>query len=149
MLKKVFGIAIIFIFAFSLTGCVTVRKKNLEQQGLKNQIQALEVQVREKDQEIIDLREVLAREIQQKEELGKKVSTTKFIGEVRSRPNVKQIQTALKNAGYDPGPIDGKIGKRTREAIKAFQKANNLTADGKTGKLTWNLLRDYLYKKTK
>jgi carboxyl-terminal processing protease len=56
---------------------------------------------------------------------------------------------ALKNAGYDPGKIDGKMGKQSSEAIKAFQKANNLPVDGKVGKKTWSLLRDYLNKKVK
>lgn len=149
MLKKIFCICIISIFVSSLTGCITIRKKNLDQQGLRNQIQALEVQLQEKDQEIINLRESLAKEMQEKEDLSKKLSTTKPIGEVKSRPNVKQIQIALKNAGYDPGPIDAKMGKRTREAIRAFQKAKGLAVDGKVGRITWELLREYLYTKTK
>jgi peptidoglycan hydrolase-like protein with peptidoglycan-binding domain len=31
------------------------------------------------------------------------------------------VQQTLKNLGYDPGPIDGHIGARTRRAIIAFQ----------------------------
>jgi peptidoglycan hydrolase-like protein with peptidoglycan-binding domain len=69
--------------------------------------------------------------------------------EIKSRPNIKQIQIALKNAGLEPGPIDGRMGRQTREAIRAFQRAHNLPADGKVGKLTWNLLSEYLYKKIK
>jgi len=149
MLKKIFCVCIIAVFAISLAGCITVRKNDLEQQGLKNQIQALEVQLQEKDREITNLRESLTKEIQEKEETNKKVSGAKVIGEVKLRPNVRQIQIALKNAGYDPGRIDGKMGKKTREAIKAFQKAKGLAVDGKMGKLTWNLLRDYLYTKAK
>ena len=149
MPRGIFWICSILFFVFSLTGCTTIRKKNLEQQALKNQIQALEVQLQEKDQDIINLREALAKEMQEKEKLSKKVSTAKIIGEVKSRPNVRQIQIALKNAGYDPGPIDGKKGRKTREAIRAFQKANGLAVDGKVGKLTWGLLGSYLYTKTK
>lgn len=149
MLKKIFCVCIIAVFAISLAGCITVRKNDLERQGLKNQIQALEVQLQEKDREITNLRESLTKEIREKEETNKKVSEAKVIGEVKSRPNVRQIQIALKNAGYDPGRIDGKMGKKTREAIKAFQKAKGLAVDGKMGNLTWNLLRDYLYTKAK
>lgn len=150
MLKRVFYMGSICIIIFFLMGCTTIRKKNLEQQGLRNQIQALEVQLREKDQQLLNLRETLAKEVQEKEELSKKVAaTTKVMGEVKSRPNVRQIQIALKNAGYNPGTIDGKMGKNTREAIKAFQKAKGLAVDGRVGKLTWSLLRDYLYKKVK
>lgn len=56
----------------------------------------------------------------------------------------RQIQTALKNAGFDPGPIDGKIGPKTKKAIKDFQAANGLTADGKVGPKTWGKLSKYL-----
>lgn len=55
----------------------------------------------------------------------------------------RQIQAALKNAGYDPGPVDGKMGVMTISAIRNFQKANNLTADGKVGQKTWGLLQKY------
>jgi len=149
MFKKIFCVCIIAVLVTSLAGCITIRKKGLEQQGLKNQIQALEVQLQEKDREIANLRESLDKGMQEKEDLGKRVSGTKVIGEVKSRPNVRQIQIALKNAGYDPGRIDGVMGKKTREAIKTFQKAKGLTVDGKMGKLTWNLLREYLYAKAK
>lgn len=56
----------------------------------------------------------------------------------------RQIQTALKNAGYDPGTIDGKIGPKTKKAIKDFQAANGLNADGKVGAKTWAKLSAYI-----
>src|SRR3989338_181197 len=56
----------------------------------------------------------------------------------------KQIQTALKNAGYDPGTIDGKLGARSKKAIKDFQAANGLKADGKVGAKTWAKLSAYV-----
>lgn len=56
----------------------------------------------------------------------------------------RQIQTALKNAGFDPGSIDGKIGPKTKKAIKDFQAANGLTADSKVGPKTWAKLSKYL-----
>lgn len=48
----------------------------------------------------------------------------------------KQIQQALKNAGYYDGPVDGKIGPKTKAAIIKFQKANGLKPDGVVGKRT-------------
>ena len=36
--------------------------------------------------------------------------------------------------------IDGKFGSKTEASVKAFQKANNLTADGIVGKNTWRAL---------
>jgi peptidoglycan hydrolase-like protein with peptidoglycan-binding domain len=50
--------------------------------------------------------------------------------------SAKQIQRALKSAGFYQGSIDGKIGSKTREAIIKFQKANGLKADGIVGKKT-------------
>ena len=58
--------------------------------------------------------------------------------------NAKQIQKALKNAGFYQGSIDGKIGSKTREAIIKFQKANSLKADGIVGKRTSAELSKYL-----
>ena len=39
-------------------------------------------------------------------------------------------QNALAKLGFDPGPIDAMIGMNTRVAIRAWQKARGLPADG-------------------
>lgn len=39
---------------------------------------------------------------------------------------IRQLQQALTDAGYSPGPVDGKPGGKTTEAMKKFQKDNNL-----------------------
>lgn len=153
MVRKAVIFSLLFIFVALLSGCATARKqKDLEIQGLRNQISVLESQIQSKDEEINSLKETLAKATQEKQTLQvstKQASRKKLIGEIKSRPNVKQIQIALENAGYEPGPIDGRMGKQTRDAIKAFQRAYNLSTDGKVGKQTWNLLREYLYKKVK
>lgn len=56
----------------------------------------------------------------------------------------KDIQKALKNAGFYTGTVDGKIGPRTKKAVMEFQKANGLKADGKVGPKTWAALEKYL-----
>ncbi|MDD3905807.1 MAG: peptidoglycan-binding domain-containing protein [Candidatus Omnitrophica bacterium] len=56
----------------------------------------------------------------------------------------KDIQTALKNAGFYAGSIDGKIGPKTKKAIGEFQKSKGLKADGKVGPKTWAELEKYL-----
>jgi len=56
----------------------------------------------------------------------------------------KQIQRALKSAGFYQGPIDGKIGSKTKGAIVKFQKAKGLKADGIVGKRTSTELNRYL-----
>jgi len=47
-----------------------------------------------------------------------------------SMTNIKQVQQALKDKGYDPGAIDGVMGARTKEAIKSFQSASSLPVTG-------------------
>lgn len=47
-----------------------------------------------------------------------------------------QIQALLTYLGYDPGDVDGILGKNTRSAVLAFQKAENLATDGSPGPLT-------------
>lgn len=139
---------LIFVFCMSsLSGCATPRKqKDLEIQGLRNRISVLESQIQIKGEEVVYLKDQLSKIKTEKEAL---IQKKKVVPEVKSRPNTKQIQIALKNAGYNPGPIDGKMGGQTRDAIRAFQRANNLVVDGKVGKQTWNLLGGYLYKKVK
>lgn len=56
----------------------------------------------------------------------------------------QKIQTALRNAGFYQGSVDGKIGPLSKKAIEAFQRGNGLTADGKVGPKTWEKLEPYL-----
>ena len=49
---------------------------------------------------------------------------------------IKEIQTKLKEAGFDPGAIDGDMGDKTIAAVKAFQKSKGLVSDGKPGRIT-------------
>jgi hypothetical protein len=39
---------------------------------------------------------------------------------------IRQVQTALKNAGHDPGTIDGVLGQNTAAALGAYQRAKGL-----------------------
>jgi peptidoglycan hydrolase-like protein with peptidoglycan-binding domain len=56
------------------------------------------------------------------------------------KPTGIEIQTALKNAGFYNGNIDGKLGPKSKKAIEDFQKANGLKADGKVGPKTWEAM---------
>ena len=46
---------------------------------------------------------------------------------------VRRIQEALAGAGFDPGPVEGEFGPRTRRAIEGWQQANGHAV---TGELT-------------
>ena len=53
---------------------------------------------------------------------------------------VKRLQTALKNAGYYKGAVDGQYYDQTYAAVKAFQRAAGLSVDGIAGRKTQNAL---------
>ena len=60
------------------------------------------------------------------------------------KPSTREIQQALKNAGFYQGSLDGKMGEVTREAVKEFQRVHGLTDDGVVGKRTWATLRAFV-----
>ena len=139
MEKKVLLLAVAGFFVISLSGCSTTRKnKDLEIQGLRNQVTALESQAPAKTEEVVSSEQAAAKSEVTATELDK-----------ADQPTPRQIQAALKNAGHYEGVIDGKLGKKTRRAVKEFQKANNLKPDGKVGPKTWAALKEYLQKKAK
>ena len=53
------------------------------------------------------------------------------------------IQQFLSNNGFNPGPIDGQSGPKTKNAIISFQKENGLLADGIAGNKTKAAMRAY------
>lgn len=51
--------------------------------------------------------------------------------ETNATPNkIMEIQKALKKAGINPGPIDGRLRAVTMQAVNQYQKANKLPVDG-------------------
>jgi peptidoglycan hydrolase-like protein with peptidoglycan-binding domain len=50
---------------------------------------------------------------------------------------VRQLQSALKDLGYEPGALDGHFGTHTESAVKSFQQDRGITADGIVGAITW------------
>jgi peptidoglycan hydrolase-like protein with peptidoglycan-binding domain len=49
---------------------------------------------------------------------------------------VRQVQQQLNDKGHDAGPVDGIFGKRTRKALKDFQKAEGMQPTGKLDRET-------------
>lgn len=53
---------------------------------------------------------------------------------------VARLQELLAQAGFPPGPVDGRFGAATEAALMAFQRANELLADGICGPVSWSML---------
>ncbi len=132
-----------------LAGCATARKKDAQLQELQSHVSSLESELEKKEERIKGLEGELAS-VETKPTMNQgymETTAPKKAEEPKgtaSRMSAKQVQTALKNAGYYKGPIDGKLGRKTRKAIKAFQKAQGLKADGRIGKRTLLRLKKYL-----
>ena len=52
----------------------------------------------------------------------------------------KDIQRGLKRRGYDPGPVDGLLGRRTAQAIRKFQADNGLYVNGMPTRTVYEML---------
>lgn len=53
---------------------------------------------------------------------------------------IKQTQNLLDYLGYDPGAIDGAMGRNTQAAVRRFQADYGLAADGDPGAATQKML---------
>jgi murein L,D-transpeptidase YcbB/YkuD len=60
------------------------------------------------------------------------------------KPSTRDIQKALKNAGFYQGAVDGKMGPVTRAGVKEFQRVHGLNDDGVVGRQTWAKLKAYV-----
>lgn len=140
---KYFKILVAIALTLALLGCATERKQLTQVQQLQFRVSELETELHQKNEDIIYLEEQLKEmqrlRISSSETLGTKEPKNKAF-KISSR----NIQRALKNAGFHIGPIDGTIGKGTKKAIKEFQKEKGLIADGIVGKQTWSKLKKYL-----
>jgi peptidoglycan hydrolase-like protein with peptidoglycan-binding domain len=59
------------------------------------------------------------------------------------QPLVREAQRALRDLGYDPGPIDGVFGPRTRTALAKYQTSERLPVTSDLDALTLERLDVY------
>ncbi|OPY89354.1 MAG: Zinc D-Ala-D-Ala carboxypeptidase precursor [Smithella sp. PtaU1.Bin162] len=135
-MQKIF---VLVILALILGGCAT---------GARKQQQAPQPVTYEKPQRSYQQETYYPSDYDYEDDTRPSESYKKPVSKTYSEPAVelshRQIQKALKNAGYYQGAIDGKIGPKTKEAILKFQRAKGLKADGVVGKKTSAALNRYL-----
>ena len=79
----------------------------------------------------------LAAAVEKKGGTSSSSSTSGSVLKLNSQgTKVSQLQTDLKQLGYYYADITGNFGEKTEAAVKAFQKAKGLTADGVAGTKT-------------
>ena len=151
---------IAFIALIFSAGCTTTRQPS-EINQLQIKVSQLERKLDDKDQEISDLKDQIAdlsgrvdtsdgaMHADLPEESAPKVSLSKNTTVspediIRVSASAKEIQRALKKAGYYEGTVDGKLGAKSQKSITNFQKDHGLGNDGIVGQKTWSELKKYL-----
>lgn len=152
MARRVLVFAVMaMVVVFFTSGCSTVPKKVREEvSGIKSKVDTLESRVDSVETKQAEAERMVSQQSQTIDELRsareRTVVTTNVTTRERptvSRERTKDIQTCLKNAGFYKGKIDGVKGRGTKSAIKEFQAANGLKADGVVGPKTWEVLSKY------
>ncbi len=147
---SLFTTAILGILVLT-TGCTTKNRHQRDVTNLQTQIGTLQSEVARLDQSLKDT-ELALKSAQERGASpaagGASVLGQLTEGAIYRTPSgfelpAAAIQRALKGAGYYQGTIDGKVGSRTRKAIRDFQRDNGLVADGVCGRQTWARLKSF------
>lgn len=137
-----------------LAGCSATRESASVQQ-LQLRVERMEQELIQRDREIEGLKFEVNR-LTAKPGIPRGSSTasglrggatgvSKMPKEILRVPvSAQDVQTALQKAGYYQGTIDGKLGPKSVESIKSFQRDHNLKVDGIIGQGTWSQMKGYL-----
>ena len=141
---------VLLLAVFVVSGCATARPRRPVATAaapavavqVDPQITQLQTELQAKDQQIQDLQ----YQLEQSRHTPENNFTASVNGGKSPKIHVKgvtvaDLQRALTKAGFDAGSVDGKYGKKTKAALKAFQRAHSLKADGVVGEKTWKLLQ--------
>lgn len=149
-MKRYFVLVFVFVFIVYLFGCAQKKKEeeilSMDELGAINATPATASEVKPEANTGPVVSEIPAAPAATipPPPAATSVSATPATASASSTPSSKEIQTALKNAGYYIGEIDGKFGRITKKAIEDFQEANSLGVDGKVGPKTWAVLSKFL-----
>lgn len=152
---------LVLLCVFALSGCITT-KKTTDVTQLQMRVTQLEQKLEEQDAELKDLKfdveNFSSQAAYEPEPVPVAVPTQPVMPTtnisvssnvdnsetIRVAATGQEVQTALKNAGYYTGTIDGKIGALSKKAISNFQRDHGLNSDGIVGRKTWTELQRYL-----
>jgi murein L,D-transpeptidase YcbB/YkuD len=139
----------LLLIVLFIAGCASAGRHSgdMRVQRLQEEAAKLKEDIRQKDEKISYLEgrinKIQSQKINQgrEEKMAFKKPQEPAADSARMTP--KEIQAALKKAGFYKGAVDGRIEQETRKAVSDFQKANGLKADGIAGKQTCLKLRKY------
>lgn len=151
MRRGVYAFTVILLGTMVLTtGCTTKKRHQRDMTNLQNQIGALQSEVARLDQSLKETETALkSAPGWSGTGVGKGSALGQFTeGAIYRTPSgfelpAASIQKALKNAGYYQGAVDGKVGSKTKQALRNFQRDNGLDPDGVCGRQTWARLQSF------
>ena len=139
-MRKTMKIGMGIVAVSLLAGCATSGAKVKGSEALKTRVDSLETQVAGLNQRL-DETSANAQAI----DSGSARSNVRVkTASSKTRLSVRQAQKALVAAGFYKGTVDGKGGPLTQKALKEFQQAHGLKADGVIGAATSEALSRYL-----
>lgn len=159
---SVFALVLGSVLVVGMSGCASKKAHQRQVGDLEQQVNLLTSEVTRLDASLRDSEAALIAETERRRSLEAELAQVRAELEPKSESVTAEagtgiyrtpsgfelqstdIQKALKSAGYYQGSVDGKVGPDTREAIRNFQRDNNLAADGVCGRRTWDKLKVYL-----
>ncbi len=135
-------VAALTVAGLLTAGCATsTGTKKAEGPTLRSRVDSLESQLAALNQRVED---VSQQQLALQDELRSASAAPAAAAPARKRLSIREVQRALAAAGYYKGAVDGKEGRQTKKAIREFQSANGLKADGVVGRKTAEVLQAYL-----
>ncbi len=141
MLNRFCKILMLPVVCLLITGCATTQAQRPPEADAQNEVIELQKALQEKEQQIQDLQSQIESQTQALAGAGNIQSRDKTAVIRVAGVRVQDVQAALVKVGLDPGPVDGRMGKKTKAAIKEFQRSKGLNPDGIVGERTWSLLK--------